>query len=1097
MTKTAIVVLLFLLSFSALGQHQPKSGKKPTARKATASRPAPTPRKEISEKEAFDTAAAITDPAERISALKGFSVNFPESPNRVSALELLAVSRASYAEEKMQAGETDTALIVFKQTVDEIPAPVSQKLFTETVYKIPATLYWRGQRPAALEIAKAIEGKVGENAAQLVDLATFYLGIEGGEDARRLAEKAVQLDPKSAPAYQALGLAYRLNFQLEESAQAYAKALETDPESTAARRSLAEMKRALGNSGEAASLYREILSKDEANASARTGMILSLFDAGKTSEAESELSKSLEQNPNNVVLLAGAAYWYAANSQPDKAVDLAQKAIASEPRYVWSHIALARGLIGQKKPLDAERILLGARQYGNFPTLEYEIAAARLMAGFYREAAEELKKNFSVKDGVIKTRLGGRVPKEDKGFVELLAAERRASIFAPSAADNPENAALLKSLLDLSEKIDSPESSETEIVRAADEFVAGDDGMKLHRQLYTADALVKKKLALPKVLELMHAAIGKADASLNVVTPGAAVMASELYESRSLAIARGELIRVPDVPRQMLSAIVRGRIEEITGWALHQQGSQVEAIVRLRRAVSVLPEKSAWWRSSVWKLGAALEADGKDKEALDSYIKSYITDKPDLVKYLAVERLYLKVNGSTKGLEATIGPNPLPVIAKETAEIPVEQVALKTEPSPQPAETASADQSPQPTSAEPKSTTAEQPQPIPLQAETAKDPAAETRSEQFPKVEPSPSPTVDESASAEPSPSPTPTEAGGVEETPKQSSELPPIIVGTQRPEPEKTPEVVETSTPEPVAAPSPTPTETTQISETPPQTPDVAASPSPTPETSPEAAATPSPTPEATPAAPATPSPTPETMPEAAGTPVPLPEPTSDFKTQDPAPEKVIEPPVDPADSSEIKPTTETASTSKTEEKPTASSKSSSTKQLFDPVIVTIPRGGISTVKKPPEKPSETAIAKNDPQPETAITEDEEQPAETNTEAPAGSGDTRKRVVEEKPVVVAETPKCEISASQDSISLLNNGGSLGLLIGIDGEGDIKTVKAVSASPQDIAVTLEPEIAGVASRAFYIVKSISANTGTFKITFEAPCGRKDVTVTVR
>ena len=46
----------------------------------------------------------------------------------------------------------------------------------------------------------------------------------------------------------------------------------------------------------------------------------------------------------------------------------------------------------QKKPLDAERTLLGARRYGNFPTLEYEIASARLMAGFYRDAAEELDK---------------------------------------------------------------------------------------------------------------------------------------------------------------------------------------------------------------------------------------------------------------------------------------------------------------------------------------------------------------------------------------------------------------------------------------------------------------------------------------------------------------------------------------------------------------------------------------------------------------------------------------------------------------------------------------------------------------------------------
>ncbi len=1021
MIQAATVVLIFLLSFSAFGQ-QPRSGKKkPEARKPAASKPAPAPEKERSEKEEFEKAVAVTDIEERISALKGFTVNFPESPNRVSALELLAAARAVYAEGKMQAGEPDTAVIVFRQTADEAPAPVPQKLFTETIYKIPATLYWRGQRVAALEIAKIIEGKVGDNAAQLIDLATFYLGIEAGEDAKRLTEKAVQLDPKSAPAYQALGQACRLNFQLEESAQAYAKALEIEPDSITARRSLAEMKRAIGNSAEAASLYREILSKDETNSPARTGLVLSLFDAGKISEAESEMARSLEQNPNDVVLLAGAAYWYAANGQSDKAAELAQKAVASEPRYIWSHIALARGLIGQNKPLEAERVLLSARQYGNFPTLEYEIAAARLTAGFYREAAEELKKSFSIKDGVITTRLGGRIPKEGKSFIDLLSAERRASIFAPSAADNATQSMQLKSLLELSEAVASADSNEADAVRAVDEFVAGDDSMKLHRQLYAAETLVKKKIALPKVLELTLAAIGKADAALKVPVPAATIMASELYESRSLALSRGEVIRVPDVPLQTLSAIFRGRVEEITGWALYHQGSNEEAVVRLKRAVSVLPEKSAWWRSSMWKLGAALEAGGKEKEALDFYIKSYVTDKPDLVKYLTVERLYRKIHGGTDGLEAKIGPNPLPVVAVEKIETPKEPVAQKIEP-------------PQPTAVEPKPTpVVEDPEKVRAAGEAEKD---AVKVEQSPKVEPSPSPT------------------------------------------PEKEPEVVETpsSTPEVVPVPSPMRIEPPPIAETPAPTPEAVPTPIPTPETQAEAAAAPSPTPEKPPDVTATPLQTPEPTPTA-------------VRDTNQASVKAAEP-ILPVETTETKP--DAPAPSKTDEPASASAKPPTTKPLFDPVIITITRAGTSSEKKPAaEQPRPEEPAKNDAQ-ESAP----EQAAKKRTDDAVGSGETRKRIVEEKPDT-EDAPKCEISVSQDSISLLNNGGKLGLLVGVEGAGDIKTVKALTGSPQDVEVTLEPEIAGVTGRAFYVIKSISPNTGTFKVTFEAPCGRKDVTVTVR
>ena len=78
--------------------------------------------------------------------------------------------------------------------------------------------------------------------------------------------------------------------------------------------------------------------------------------------------------------------------------------------------------MSQKKPVEAERVLVMARQYGNFPTLEYEIASARIMAGFYREAVEELQKSFSIKDGLIQTKLGGRVSREEKSFADLIDA---------------------------------------------------------------------------------------------------------------------------------------------------------------------------------------------------------------------------------------------------------------------------------------------------------------------------------------------------------------------------------------------------------------------------------------------------------------------------------------------------------------------------------------------------------------------------------------------------------------------------------------------------------------------------------------------------
>ncbi len=664
MNKAFSIILLLALAASAVAQgSQPaKASAKKITRKSFASVKKPKPELAPDDPEAdrkrFDEALAASTTAEKARLLREFLNKFPESELREEAFTYLITARAVVGNELVQGGDVAAGTASFKLAVEEAPTPIPDRMFSDVILKIPGSLFYGNQRPAAMELAQLIEKKVAANPKQLLAMAAFYLGIENGAEAKRVAETVIAADPGSAGGYQALGLAHRLNFDLEESSKAYAKAAELDATSVPARRSLAEMHRALGKPEAAATLYREIVSANENDAVARQGLVLSLFDSGQQKEAEAELGKLLQSDPRNFSLLTGVAYWYAANEQADKAVEYAQKAVDVEPRYIWGHIVLARGLMKQNKPVDAERALLRARQYGNFPTLDYEIASARFQAGLYREAVEELQKSFSLKNGLLGTKLGGRIYKEEKSFQDLVAYERKASLLQPLAADRLENSEKLRLLFELTRKVDQV-ADESELVALADEFVNGTDRMKLHRQLYVANLFLQKGIALPKVAELVKASMGNVDAGLEVSAPGAAIMASELYESRAIAFARNEVVIIPEVPRQTLSAIVRGRIEELAGWTLYQQKKYPDAIVRLRRAVSVLPDKSAWWRGSMWRLGAALEADGKDKEALDSYIQSYVTDRPSPIRYGAIEALYRRINGNTDGLEEKIGPNPL------------------------------------------------------------------------------------------------------------------------------------------------------------------------------------------------------------------------------------------------------------------------------------------------------------------------------------------------------------------------------------------------------------------------------------------------------
>lgn len=1209
MNKVFSITVLLALAASALAQgsqtkaNQSKSNhptkqisnpaKKPgaTANKKPKPAAAPTPVDPDADQKVFDAAVAAPTMRRKAELLREFLDRFPDSSLREDAFTYLITTRAAAGDEMIRAGDLASGLASLKLAVEEAPAPVPERVFNDVILKIPGDLFYSNQRTAAMELALLIEKKVAASPKQLLGVAAFYLGIENAAEARRVAEAAIAVDPNLAAGYQALGLAHRLNFDLEDSAKAYAKAVEVDPGSVSAKRSLAEMNRALGKPEAAAAIYREILAAAESDAIARQGLILALFDGGEQKEAEAELSKVLASEPRNFALLTSVAYWYAANEQADRAVEYAQKALAIEPRYIWGHIALGRGLMKQNKPIDAERALLRARQYGNFPTLDYELASARFQAGFYREAVEDLRKTFSVKDGLVATKLGGRVLREEKSFQDLIAHERKASLLQPLPADRAETAEKLKLLLELSGKVEqSPD--ETELSLLADEFVKGSDKMKLHRQLFVANLLLQKNVAVAKVAELVKASVGNVDAGLEVSAPGAAVMASELYESRSIAFARNEVVVIPEVPRQTLSAILRGRIEELAGWTLYQQKNYPEAIVRLKRSISVLPDKSAWWRSSMWRLGSALEAEGKDKEALDSYIKSYVTDRPTPWKYGTIEALYRKVNGGTDGLEDKIGANPLtastsPPIAQPTPGI-------------EPRRVETADNTP--TSAEPPArlngSEPRFPRHVPVQASvvTADKPVVADKPD-VSVEKPAPAGNGENSATAvpvdpakaveekksEPKTDATSVLVSSAEQ--KTSADAAPLLKAdsTAANVDPKTSERKAETIGQPVTAPPTqvrqepvTETETgivqaalkeipaeTQAARTDPPPTLVARTPEPA---NHEAAVQPKPS-EAKDPAPVgnatTASPTDRTGDNRAtseDTPAPkqaleksdmvkadagTAKDSALAKTDPPKNEKdltqisdrveVSPPKTDPlADRAHSEPAlrsessidadppkSELAEKDVVKAQPTAANdapkaepvnllrdpfantdpppskperagtkpviivndpfktgeKSTKTKDLFEPVIIKVPGG--ASASKPKER--------------TAGSERES--VEVRTEPSASAGRTRSRVIEGKEI--SSDQRCSIAVSQDNIMLLSGGGSLGLRVSIDGDGDLKDIMASSGNPRDIEVRPEPLIDGVTGRRFYVIKSISDRTGIFQVNLESPCGKREITVHVR
>lgn len=119
-----------------------------------------------------------------------------------------------------------------------------------------------------------------------------------------------------------------------------------------------------------------------------------------------------------------------------------------------------------------------------------------------------------------------------------------------------------------------------------------------------------------------------------------------------------------------------------------------------------------------------------------------------------------------------------------------------------------------------------------------------------------------------------------------------------------------------------------------------------------------------------------------------------------------------------------------------------------------------------------------------------------TQSEPTASGEPARPRIVEGK-AIIGELLPCEIGVSQESVSLINNGGSISMLVSIEDGEDIRLVSAVSNSPVDVEVKLQADTPAVAGRVMFVIKSVSEKTGLYQISFKAPCGKKDVIVRVR
>lgn len=618
--------------------------------------PAQTPR-------GLNDILTLEDPAARLTALQQFLKTNTTGELAMTAREAVVFSHSQIGEAHLNENNIEKAVEAFQRAIKALPKQVSHQFFEETVIKIPMAVSTRGYRAEAVSLGKLLETRFANEAERLAALGEYYLTIEASGEAINTLENATHLTPEDARLHRALGAAYRMGLRIGDAVAAYQLAVRYDPKDRRAFYDLANLYRSQGAYDDALKLYQKQLEIDPKHSASYKGLALAHTALGKEDEATAALNQvrdlrgSSDEIRQDILLQTQLAFYYLAQNKLKAARQASEAALLVEPRFSWARLAAAEVELAEGKYFEAERHLLAAQKYANFPTLAFTLAKLYLIVEDFDGASELLAKAFrySAQDKFT-TRLGGVRDIQADELRDLLAPEHQAAIFLADPPTSDELFKIAESLTRvnarLSDKVSdkagegkaaAPASKEAAkennpdlLEQSARTFVEAEGTRRSFRALYMARRLAQGGKVLPLAIKFADQALELAE------------VATE---------AEGSVRDYPNYDREGRLRTFRGRAYDARGWALFKASQYPEAVRALSQAVLTygpLPEG----KEALRHLSAAKEATGDLTTALELALASYEppANKNGVdVNRTVIELLYRKVHGSLNGLTEQLG----------------------------------------------------------------------------------------------------------------------------------------------------------------------------------------------------------------------------------------------------------------------------------------------------------------------------------------------------------------------------------------------------------------------------------------------------------
>jgi len=200
--------------------------------------------------------------------------------------------------------------------------------------------------------------KVQEKTRLLLQLAAERLGQRQYNSAIEAVQEAIQLDPKSASAYNHLALIYMETKRYDKSEEAFKKALEFQPKYPEALNNYGVLKNRQDKHKEAIALFQTALEDDNylTPENAYTNLGLSYFRLGDMKKSKLYHEKALDVSPMFCLASKNLADVYAKEKNYNKAAENYEKAVTHCPFFQESHYKLGLVLmkLGQKNVAKTE-----------------------------------------------------------------------------------------------------------------------------------------------------------------------------------------------------------------------------------------------------------------------------------------------------------------------------------------------------------------------------------------------------------------------------------------------------------------------------------------------------------------------------------------------------------------------------------------------------------------------------------------------------------------------------------------------------------------------------------------------------------------------